>query len=94
MNHRAAALKHKVTGLVQVNDFGTHKVVFGYHAWTEIWIDGVWVSLDAALKQAPADVSHIALGISAWNASDPTLDMMAGLLRVIGNLEIEVLQQE
>ncbi len=83
-----------VTGLVQVNDFGTHKVVFGYHAWTEIWIDGVWVSLDAALKQAPADVSHIALGISAWNASDPTVDMVAGLLQVIGNLEIEVLKQE
>ncbi len=83
-----------VTGLVQVNDFGTHNVVFGYHAWTEIWIDGVWVSLDAALNQAPADVSHIALGISAWNASDPTVDMVAGLLQVIGNLEIEVLQQE
>ncbi|MBA7548494.1 hypothetical protein ES705_40954 [subsurface metagenome] len=83
-----------VTGLVQVNDFGTHKVVFGYHAWTEIWIDGVWVSLDAALKQAPADVSHIALGISALNSSDPTAETAAGLVPVVGNLEIEVLQQE
>ena len=83
-----------VTGLVQVNDFGTHKVVFGYHAWTEVWINGQWISLDAALNQAPADVSHIALGISAWNASDPTVDMVAGLLQVVGNLEIEVLQQE
>ena len=83
-----------VTGLVQVSGLVGHQTVFGYHAWTEVWINGQWIALDAALAQAPADVSHIALGVSAQNASDPAVATTVGLFQVIGNLEIEVLQQE
>jgi transglutaminase-like putative cysteine protease len=83
-----------VTGLVQVSGLAGRGTVFGYHAWTEVWINGQWISLDAAMNQAPADVSHIALGVSALNSSDPAADTAGGLLQVIGNLEIEVLQQE
>ncbi len=92
---RARGLPSRVvTGLVQVSGLAGRGTIFGYHAWTEVWINGQWISLDAALNQAPADVSHIALGISALNASDPIAETAAGVLPVIGNLEIEVLQQE
>ena len=83
-----------VTGLVQVTGLAGHQTAFGYHAWTEVRINGRWIALDAALHQAPADVSHIALGVSALNGSDPAADTSAGLLQVIGKLEIEVLRQE
>ena len=83
-----------VAGLTQVPGTGGYEWEFGYHAWTECWIDGTWVSLDAALRQAPVDVSHIALGVSAVDGSDPLAGVSAGLARIIGNLQIELLSQE
>ncbi|NIA06047.1 MAG: hypothetical protein GWP14_00150 [Actinobacteria bacterium] len=83
-----------VVGLTQVPASAGRRMEFGYHAWTEVWIDGTWVSLDAALRQAPVDVGHIALGVSAADGSDPLRGVSAGLAQMIGNLQIEVLQQE
>jgi len=92
---RARGLPSRVvTGLAQVNNFSGHKAVFAYHAWTEVWVNGEWISLDAALHQAPADVSHIALSVSTLNSSEPAAELAFGILPVIGNLEIEVLQQD
>ena len=90
---RARGLPSRLaTGLTQVNRNGQD--IFGYHAWTEIWIDGQWVALDAALRQAPVDVSHIALAVSAVNDSEPMADVAGGLIRAVGNLQVEVLEQE
>ena len=83
-----------VIGLTQVRGLAQHKYVFGYHAWTEVWIDGTWVSLDATVAQAPVDVSHIALGVSDANTSEPGRDFNDKMLRILGNLDIEVLGQE
>ena len=84
-----------VVGLTQVPRRTGRETIFGYHAWTEVWIDGLWVSLDAALQQAPVDVSHIALGVSAANSSEPLGNVVAtGMVQIIGNLQIELLRQE
>ena len=84
-----------VVGLAQVLGVAGHEAVFGYHAWTEVWIDGTWASLDAALEQAPVDVGHIALAVSHANSSEPLESLSAGLMmQVIGNLQIELLRQE
>jgi len=83
-----------VVGLTQVPGLVGRKAEFGYHAWNEVWINGTWLSLDAALRQAPVDVSHIALGVSVAQGSDPLRHVSAGLAQMLGNLEIEVLQQE
>ena len=92
---RARGLPSRVlVGLTQVPGMGGYEWEFGYHAWTEVWIDGTWVSLDAALRQAPVDVSHIALGVSAVDGSDPLRSVSTALVQMIGNLRIEVLHQE
>ena len=92
---RARGLPSRVVvGLTQVPGIAGRKAIFGYHAWNEVWIDGSWISLDAALGQAPVDVSHIALGVSAVDGADPLRDVSAGLSRIMGNLDIEVLSQE
>ena len=83
-----------VIGLTQLRGLSRRKQVFGYHAWTEVWIDGTWVSLDATVAQAPVDVGHIALDISDGNTADPAQNPGARLLNIIGNLDIEVLRQE
>jgi hypothetical protein len=36
----------------------------GYHMWTEVYVDGAWRAVDAALGQEAIDATHIKLGES------------------------------
>ncbi len=57
---------------------------FYYHAWVEVWI-GRWVAVDPTLNQLPADATHIKFvhgDIENW----------VDLVKIIGNLEVEVLE--
>ena len=59
---------------------------FYYHAWSEVWL-GQWVSLDSVLDQFPADVTHIKF-------VEGEIDRQIDILQLIGNLKIEVLEQQ
>ena len=56
---------------------------FYYHAWPEAWLGG-WVPIDPTFDQFPADAAHLRFVHGG-------VDSQAELLRVIGRLEIEVL---
>jgi hypothetical protein len=64
-------------GLVYVNG------AFFYHAWPEVWL-GEWVAMDPTFGQYPADAAHIRFVIGG-------LAQQVEIVRLIGNLEIEVL---
>lgn len=66
-------------GLVYVNG------AFFYHAWPEVWLDE-WVAVDPTFGQYPADASHIRFVIGG-------LAQQVEIVRLIGNLDIEVLDQ-
>lgn len=75
---RAIGLPARVAaGLVYVDG------KFYYHAWPEVFI-GDWVAVDPTFGQFPADASHIRFTIGG-------LARQAELLRLIGNLKIDVL---
>lgn len=57
---------------------------FFYHAWCEVFL-GTWVTVDPALNQFPADVSHIKF-------VDGEPEDHIAILRLIGRLEIDVLE--
>ena len=65
-------------GLVYVNG------AFFYHAWPEVWL-GEWVAMDPTFGQYPADASHIRFVIGG-------LAQQVEIVRLIGNLDIEVLE--
>jgi hypothetical protein len=65
-------------GLVYVNG------AFFYHAWPEVWL-GEWVAMDPTFGQVPADASHIRFVVGG-------LAEQVEILRLIGNLDIEVLK--
>lgn len=53
---RAAGIPARVAaGAVYLDDG------FYYHAWTELWLAGRWVSADAVFDQMPADATHVKL---------------------------------
>lgn len=64
-------------GLVYLND------AFFYHAWPEVWL-GQWVAVDPTFGQYPADAAHLRFVVGG-------LAQQVEILRLIGNLEIQVL---
>lgn len=36
---------------------------FGYHAWTEAWVDGHWFAVDPTWDEYPVDATHIAFDL-------------------------------
>lgn len=63
---------------------------FGWHMWTQAFIDGQWIDLDATLP-VPFTVGHILVATSALEDGDGQRELLA-LLGLLGNLEIEVVR--
>jgi transglutaminase-like putative cysteine protease len=56
---------------------------FYYHAWNEAYINR-WISMDATLKQMPADATHIKL-------IDGGIEEQIRIVGIIGTLEFGIL---
>jgi len=88
-----------VSGLVYADQFAGHAGVFGYHMWTQAFLDPdgagprpeQWTDLDATLPGVAYDATHITLGVTDLNEGVMGNDM-AALLPVLGNLQIQVLE--
>jgi transglutaminase-like putative cysteine protease len=89
---RAADIPSRaVSGLVYVDQFVGNSHVFGYHMWTQAWVDGRWVDVDATLGPATAfDATHITLSVSDLENELMTNDVIA-MIPLIGRLSIDVL---
>ncbi|MBN2563576.1 MAG: transglutaminase family protein [Phycisphaerae bacterium] len=94
---RAAGLPARgVSGLVQIpagSVLSDEENAFGYHMWTQVYIDGRWVDIDAALRQTDVDPTHIALSLMPLN-DEGMLEQAMTLLALIGRLQIEVIEVE
>lgn len=83
-----------VSGLVYVNNFEGAEEIFGYHMWTQAWVnlDGnwQWVDYDATLgPYGRFDATHIALSVSAMQDNETNNSMIA-LVPLLGRLQIEI----
>jgi len=86
---RAADIPSRAaSGLIYVDQAIGRRSFFGYHMWTQAWIGGRWVDLDATLgPQSPFDAAHIALGYSDL-AEGEDLNDLVDMARVLGRLKI------
>jgi hypothetical protein len=57
---------------------------FYYHAWPEVFL-GDWVAVDPTFGQFPADAAHLRFQVGG-------LAQQADLIRLVGNLKIDVLE--
>jgi transglutaminase-like putative cysteine protease len=57
---------------------------FYYHAWPEVWL-GQWTAVDPTFNQFPADATHIRFVTG-------NLDRQSDMLKLIGKLNVEVLE--
>ncbi len=75
-----------------VAGFVYHRGEFLGHMWNEVWIDR-WVPLDATRPGGRVGPDHIGISTSPLNETT-TMDLFAGLVSIVGNLDIEVLEYE
>jgi transglutaminase-like putative cysteine protease len=66
---------------------------FGYHAWTEVYIDKRWIPIDGTLANGGIGAGHLTVahtnlkGTSFYSAFLP-------VLQILGQLKIEVVSSE
>jgi len=82
-----------VVGLAYVPRLGEQKGVFGYHMWTQFFIDGRWIDFDAALRESVCSPTRIAFATSSLKNAG-LADLSLPLLSKIGAIDIEILEVE
>lgn len=65
----------------------------GYHMWTEVYVRGVWIPLDATLGRGGVGAGHLKLTAINLAGADAYTGMLP-VLRLIGQLEVELLDQQ
>jgi transglutaminase-like putative cysteine protease len=65
---------------------------FGFHMWNEVYINQRWVALDPTWDQSTVDAVHIKLSDSSLEGVSP-FEAFLPIIRVIGKLEIEPIEQ-
>jgi len=85
---RARGIPARVAiGLVYVKSMGG----FGYHMWTEAFIDNRWRALDATLATGGIGAAHLKLAHSNLQGAS-AFSCFLPVANVLGQLEIEVLE--
>lgn len=88
---RAAGVPSRTAiGLVYVED-NDRGPVLGFHMWTEIWIQGQWLGLDATLGKGSVGPTHLKIASPNWNDTE-TLAPLLQVSRVMGKMKAEIVK--
>jgi transglutaminase-like putative cysteine protease len=87
---RARGIPARVAvGLVYI----TSAQAFGYHMWTEVWIDGRWIPVDATLGQGGIGAGHLKLADSNL-AGATAYGSFLPVVQVIGRIQVAVIEAQ
>jgi hypothetical protein len=67
--------------------------VLGFHLWTEVWIKGQWLGLDATLGQGSIGPGHLKISEHSW-ADTTTLAPLLPVSRAMGKIKVEIEEVE
>jgi hypothetical protein len=76
-------------GLIYANVNG--RPAFSFHMWTEVWISGRWVPLDATLGRGHVGATHLKVTDHSWHETRSLLPLLP-VVRVLGRMSIEVVR--
>ncbi|VAX41699.1 hypothetical protein MNBD_PLANCTO02-971 [hydrothermal vent metagenome] len=67
--------------------------VFSGHMWTEAYVDGHWIPLDATLGQGGIGAAHIKLAASSFSENAPApVTLFLPMMTLMNNLQITVVE--
>jgi hypothetical protein len=88
---RAAGVPARTAvGLVYAND-AQRGPVLAFHMWTEVWVKGQWLMLDAVLGQGSVGAAHLKIADHSWQDIQ-TLAPLLPVTRVTGKVRVEVVE--
>jgi transglutaminase-like putative cysteine protease len=67
--------------------------MMGFHMWTEVWIDGQWLGLDATLGQGGVSAAHLKISDHSWH-NTASLTPLLPASRILGKITITVLSSD
>lgn len=77
-------------GLVYADD-ERRGPVLAFHMWTEVWVKGQWLMLDAVLGQGSVGAGHLKIADHSWQDIQ-TLAPLLPVTRVTGKARIQVVE--
>ncbi len=80
-------------GLAYVPVFGKQEDIFGYHMWTQFFIDGRWIDVDAALRETDCSPARIAFAVSSLKNAG-LADLSLPLITKLGGIDLDILEIE
>ena len=87
---RAAEVPSRTAiGLVYATDPKDRPALM-YHMWTEVWVRGQWLAIDATLGQGAIGAAHIKIADQSWYDTQSLTPLLA-VARVLDKLKFEVL---
>lgn len=66
---------------------------FVFHMWTEVWVRGQWVALDATLGRGGIGAAHLKVSDQSWH-NESSMTPLLPTLNLLGRVSIEVLRTE
>ena len=78
-------------GLIYVEK--ASKPYFGFHMWTEVYIDGQWLGLDGTLGLGGVGADHLKVADHSWHDVE-SLTPLLPVSRILGKTNIEVMSVE
>lgn len=66
---------------------------FGFHMWTQVYIHGKWVDIDAAMRQTDCDATHIAISLIPLGEGDMMGEIWS-IVPMLGQIDIEIVEVE
>lgn len=67
--------------------------LMGFHMWTEVWIEGQWLGLDATLGLGGVSAAHLKISDHSWHDT-PSLTPLLPASRVLGKMTIRVIRSD
>src|SRR4029077_11471295 len=87
---RAAGVPSRTAlGLIYVDS--NRGPALGFHMWTEVWVDGQWLPIDATLGRGFVGATHLKISDHSWHDTT-TLTPLLPVVRVVGKVAIEVVR--
>lgn len=82
-----------VTGLLYVPEIAGQRNVLGFHMWTQFWIAGKWIDLDAAWNQVDVDPTHLALSTQSLQHGSIG-SLISSVMLKVDTLRISIIDTE
>jgi hypothetical protein len=88
---RAAGVPARTAVGLVYSDDPQRGPVLAFHMWTEVWIKGQWLMLDAVLGQGNVGAAHLKIADHSWQDIQ-TLAPLLPVTRVTGKARVEVVE--